>query len=54
MLLGGKQLGADVGAVGHQGDIDEHALLRAHGGVEFIHQAIHGRIGLLTVNMPHG
>ena len=38
---------------GHIGDIDNDALLLAHRGVEFLHQRVYGRIGLLPVNVPH-
>ena len=46
------QLAADHGAVGHVGHVEQNALFLAHRIVELGQQTVHGRIGLLAVDVP--
>ena len=49
-----QQKATDLGGAAHAGHLNLHAALDAHGAVELLHQKIHGRAGLLAVNVPKG
>ena len=48
------QIGADAGRAGDLRDPDLHALFRAEGAVELLHQTVHGGVRLLAVDVPEG
>ena len=51
-LLGFLEEAADLGGTAEIGHLYPDALLLSHGTVEFLHQKVHGRAGLLTVDVP--
>ena len=51
-LLGFLEEAADLGGTAEIGHLYPDALLLPHGTVEFLHQQIHRRAGLLAVNVP--
>ena len=48
------QVAADLGCAAGAGDLHLHAALLSHGAVELLHQKVHGRACLFTVDMPEG
>ena len=48
------QIAADLGCAAGAGDLHLHAALLSHGAVELLHQKVHGRACLFTVDMPEG
>ena len=48
------QIAADLGRAAHAGDLHLYAALLPHGAVELLHQQVHRRACLFTVDMPEG